>query len=70
MASLAIVERIDGELKISRSAGIDDLLMYHPKCATCSLIKGIHGQEGITMVFCQHWNRPVEKEGYCSKHTG
>ena len=39
MASLAIVERIDGELKISRSAGIDDLLMYHPKCATCSLIR-------------------------------
>ena len=65
---LAVVEKVEGGLKISRSAGMEDLIQYHPKCDTCSLIKGIHGQEGLTMVFCQHWNRPVQKEGYCSNH--
>ena len=69
MATLAVVEKIDGVTQISRRAGMNDLIQHHPKCGTCSRIKGIHGQEGLTQVFCQWWNKQVEKEGYCYKHT-
>lgn len=66
---LAVVEKNEDGLKISRSAGMEDLLEYHPKCDTCGMTKGIHGQEGLVNVFCQQWNRPVGKTDYCSNHT-
>jgi hypothetical protein len=70
MATLAIVERDElGELNILRSANKSDLLNYHPRCGTCEKGKGIHGQEGLTMLFCQWAHKPVEREGYCSNHT-
>lgn len=66
--TLAVVEHKDGE-KTIRSASKKDLLAFHPQCGTCTKKKGIHGHEGATNVFCQHWNRPVETEGYCSNHS-
>lgn len=70
MALLAMVEKeSSGTFKVLRSAGKSDLMSFHPQCQTCGKIKGIHGQEGQTMVFCQWANKPVEKSGYCSNHT-
>jgi len=65
---LAVVEKVDEELKISHTAGIKDLIDLHPKCKDCDYRKGIHGVEGNTTVFCLFWNRPVEKESYCSNY--
>ena len=70
MATLAIVHRDEtGQLNVLRSAKKDGLLMYHPKCGTCKLAKGIHGKDGATNIFCQWANKAVEREGYCSNHT-
>lgn len=70
MATLAMVERDStGELKVLGTASKSDLLNYHPRCGTCEKGKGIHGQEGLTMLFCQWAHKPVEREGYCSNHT-
>lgn len=65
---LAVVEKNEDGLKISRTAGIEDLIEYHPKCNECGHRKGVHGFEGETSVFCQVWNRTVPKEGYCSNY--
>lgn len=66
--TLTVLEHKDGE-KVFRTASKKDLLQFHPTCDTCIKRKGIHGQDGTLNVFCQHWNRPVEKEGYCSNHS-
>jgi hypothetical protein len=69
MATLAIVEINESGEKSTRRATKTDLLSYHPRCGTCGKGKGIHGQEGLTMLFCQWAHKPVEREGYCSNHT-
>ena len=51
-----------------RDSSHDDLKMHHPKCDECGHRKGIHGFEGNATVFCQVWNRPVAKDGYCNNH--
>ena len=62
------MEQKNGE-KTFRAASKQDLIQFHPNCTTCEKTKGIHGQEGVDKVFCQQWNRPVEKSGYCSNHS-
>lgn len=69
MALLAIVERINGELKIIQRADMNDFITHHPKCETCQNTKGIHGKLGNEQIFCKWWNKSVEKDGYCHKHS-
>lgn len=65
---LAVVEKNEDGLKISRTAVFADLKEYHPKCKDCGHKKGIHGHEGEISVFCQVWNKIVPKEDYCSNY--
>jgi hypothetical protein len=69
MATLAVVETTESGEKSMRKASRVDLLNYHPQCGTCGKGKGIHGKDGLTMLFCQWANKTVEIEGYCSNHT-
>lgn len=67
--TLAIVEKVDDEMKITRTATLDDLKENHPKCSECSHRKGVHGEIGREVVFCRVWNKTVDMTGYCSNFT-